>query len=105
MFEGEYVELADAVDAIAERIRALGMPAPGTFQQFMRLSSIKDENGIPRAPDMIRLLVEGHEAVVRTARTVFAQADEAHDEPTCDLMTHRMQIHEKTAWMLRSLLE
>jgi starvation-inducible DNA-binding protein len=105
MFEQHYNELALAVDAVAERIRALGLPAPGTYKQFSSLSSIKEEDGVPKAPDMIRLLVEGHEAVARTARGVFRTAEEANDQPTCDLLTQRMQIHEKTAWMLRSLLE
>ena len=105
MFEQHYNELALAVDAVAERIRALGFPAPGTYRQFASLSSIKEEDGIPKAPDMIRLLVEGHEAVARTARASFTIAADANDQPTCDLLTQRMQIHEKTAWMLRSLLE
>ena len=105
MFEKHYGELALAVDAVAERIRALGFPAPGTYKQFSALSSIKEEDGIPKAQEMIRLLVQGHEAVARTARGAFTTADEANDQPTCDLLTQRMQVHEKTAWMLRSLLE
>jgi starvation-inducible DNA-binding protein len=105
MFEQHYNELALAVDAIAERIRALGFPAPATYRQFSSLSSIKEEDVIPKAQEMIRLLVEGHEAVARTARTAFGIAEAAHDQPTCDLLTQRLQIHEKTAWMLRSLLE
>jgi starvation-inducible DNA-binding protein len=105
MFEQHYNELALAVDAVAERIRALGFTAPGTYRQFAALSSIREEDGIPKAHDMIRLLVEGHEAVARTARGAFVTAEEANDQPTCDLLTQRMQIHEKTAWMLRSLLE
>jgi len=105
MFEQHYMELALAVDGIAERIRALGFPAPGTYRQFAALSSIREEDGIPAAPQMIRLLVDGHEAVARTSRSVFTTASEANDQPTCDLLTQRMQIHEKTAWMLRSLLE
>lgn len=105
MFEQHYTELATAVDSIAERIRALGFPAPGTYRQFVELSSIKEDSGVPKAEDMIRLLVEGHEAVARTARAAFTVADEANDQPTCDLLTQRMQLHEKTAWMLRSLLE
>jgi starvation-inducible DNA-binding protein len=104
MFEQHYGELALAVDAIAERIRALGFPAPGTYKQFAALSSIPEDEGVPRAEEMIRRLVEGHEAVARTARSAFAVADEANDQPTCDLLTQRLQIHEKTAWMLRSLL-
>jgi len=105
MFEQHYNELALAVDAVAERIRALGFNAPGTYRQFTALSSIKEEDGIPKATDMVRLLVEGHEAVARTARRSFTIAEEANDQPTCDLLTQRMQVHEKTAWMLRSLLE
>jgi starvation-inducible DNA-binding protein len=105
MFETHYNELALAVDLIAERIRALGFPAPGTYKQFGALSSIKEEDGVPKADLMIRRLVEGHEAVTRTAREVFKVAEGANDQPTCDLMTQRMQVHEKTAWMLRSLLE
>ena len=105
MFETQYNELALAVDLIAERIRSLGFPAPGTYAEFARLSSIPETSGVPKAQDMIRLLVEGQEAVIRTARTVFPLADQASDEPTADLLTQRMQVHEKTAWMLRSLLE
>jgi starvation-inducible DNA-binding protein len=105
MFETHYNELALAVDLIAERIRALGFPAPGTYVDFGRLSSIPEEQGVPPAQDMIRKLVKGHEAVVRTARTVFPAVEKASDEPTADLLTQRMQVHEKTAWMLRSLLE
>lgn len=104
MFERQYTELAGAVDQIAERIRALGFPAPGTYAEFGRLASIKEEPGMPDAPVMIRQLVDGQEAVVRTARSVFPAVDRAHDEPTADLLTQRMQAHEKTAWMLRSLL-
>lgn len=105
MFEGQYTELALAVDLVAERIRALGYPAPGTYSAYARLTSIKEPEGVPSANDMIRQLVAGQEAVVRTARSIFAVVDEAHDEPTADLLTQRMQIHEKNAWMLRSLLE
>jgi starvation-inducible DNA-binding protein len=105
MFETHYNELALAVDLIAERIRAVGFPAPGTYRQFVELSAIKEDNGVPKAEDMIRRLVEGHETVARTARDVFRAADGANDQPTCDLLTQRMQVHEKTAWMLRSLLE
>lgn len=104
LFETQYSELATAVDEIAERIRALGEPAPGSYKQFAALSSIPEETGIPSAEDMIRQLVEGQEAVARTARSIFPAADEARDEPTADLLTQRMQIHEKNAWMLRSLL-
>lgn len=105
MFETHYTEAALAVDLIAERIRALGFPAPGTYKQYVALSSIKETDGVPAATDMIRLLVEGHEACVKTARSIFPLADAAHDEPTADLLTQRMQLHEKTAWMLRALLE
>jgi len=105
MFEQHYNELALAVDAVAERIRALGFPAPGTYRQFSALSSIKEEDGIPAADAMIRLLVQGHEAVARAARATFSVANEVNDQPTADLMTQRMQVAEKTAWMLRSLLE
>ena len=105
MFETQYTELALAVDLIAERIRALGYPAPGTYSEYVKLSSIPETPGVPKATEMIRLLVEGQEAVVRTARSVFPVVDEVNDEPTADLLTQRMQVHEKTAWMLRSLLE
>ena len=104
MFEGHYTEAAAAVDEIAERIRALGVAAPGTYKQFAALSSIAEEDGVPSAEDMIRQLVVGHETVVRTAREVFPLAEEASDEPSADLLTQRMQLHEKTAWMLRSML-
>ena len=105
MFETQYNELALAVDLIAERIRSLGFPAPGTYKEFAKLSSIKETDGVPTATDMIRLLVEGQEAVARTARSVFPLVDKVNDEPSADLLTQRMQVHEKTAWMLRSLLE
>ncbi|HSC78839.1 MAG TPA: Dps family protein, partial [Chitinolyticbacter sp.] len=105
MFEQQYNELALAVDSIAERIRALGFPAPGTYAEFAKLSSVKEVAGVPGANDMIRILVEGQEAVVRTARSLFPVADEVNDEATADLLTQRLQVHEKTAWMLRSLLE
>ncbi|HSK40279.1 MAG TPA: Dps family protein [Arenibaculum sp.] len=105
MFEQQYTELALAVDQIAERIRALGVAAPGSYKQYSELTSIPEETGTPKADEMIRQLVEGQEAVVRTAREVFPLAEKAADEPTADLLTQRMQIHEKTAWMLRSMLE
>src|SRR5262245_14192595 len=105
MFETQYNELALAVDAIAERIRALGYPAPGSYAEYAKLSSIKEAKGVPAATKMIAELVAGQEAVVRTARKVFPLAEKASDEPTADLLTQRMQTHEKTAWMLRSLLE
>ena len=105
MFETQYTELALAVDAIAERIRSIGFPAPGTYKKYVELSSIKEDEGIPKAEDMIRLLVEGQDAVVRTARSLFPVVEKANDEATADLLTQRIQLHEKTAWMLRSLLE
>ena len=104
MFEAQYNELALAVDLIAERIRALGFPAPGSYREFLKLSTIPEATGSPTAEGMIRQLVEGQEAIVRTARSIFPVVDDAHDEPTADLLTQRMQVHEKTAWMLRSLL-
>jgi starvation-inducible DNA-binding protein len=104
MFETHYNELWIAVDLIAERIRALGFPAPGTYAEFTRLASIKEEPGVPPAEEMIRKIVQGHEAVVRISRSVFAIADKSSDQPTLDLLTQRMQVHEKTAWMLRSML-
>jgi len=104
MFEGQYTELATAVDEIAERIRALGEPAPGSYAQFSELTVISEETGIPAAEDMIRQLVEGQEAIARTARSVFPAAEKAGDEPTADLLTQRIQLHEKNAWMLRSML-
>jgi starvation-inducible DNA-binding protein len=104
MFEVQYNELWTAGDLIAERIRALGLFAPGTYREFASLTSIKEETGVPAAEEMIRLLVEGHETTARTARSVFITAEAAKDAPTADLLTERMQIHEKTAWMLRSLL-
>jgi starvation-inducible DNA-binding protein len=105
MFETQYNELALAVDLIAERIRSLGFPAPGTYAQYAQLSSIKEEEGIPKAHEMIKLLVEGQEAVVRTARSLYPSVEACSDEATADLLTQRIQLHEKTAWMLRSLLE
>lgn len=105
MFEEQYNELALAVDAIAERVRTLGFPAPGTYKEYSQLTSIQEAEGVPTAEDMIKELVAGQEAVVRTARSIFPLADEANDEPTADLLTQRLQIHEKTAWMLRSLLK
>ena len=105
LFETQYTELATAVDEIAERIRALGHFAPGSYKAFGKLASVKEEEGVPAAEDMIRELVIGQETVARTAREVFPIADAANDQPTADLLTQRMQVHEKTAWMLRSLLE
>jgi len=104
MFEGQYTELANAVDEIAERIRALGVKAPGSYTDFAGLTSIKESEGNESATDMIRQLVEGQETVARTARAAFPVASDANDEPTADLLTQRMQLHEKNAWMLRSML-
>ena len=104
MFEGQYTELALAVDLIAERIRALGEPAPGSYSAFAKLATIAEAEGNPSATDMVRILAEDQLAVVRTARSVFPLADAANDEPTADLLTQRMQVHEKTAWMLRANL-
>ncbi|MFC5302057.1 Dps family protein [Azospira restricta] len=105
MFMGQYTEIWNALDLIAERIRSLGYPAPGSYKQFVALSSIPEEEGVPKAKDMIRQLVAGQEAVTRTAREVFAIVDKANDQPSADLLTQRMEVHEKNAWMLRSLLE
>jgi starvation-inducible DNA-binding protein len=105
MFETQYNELWTATDLIAERIRSLGHFAPGTYGEFAKLASIPDTPGQPKAEEMVRLLVDGNEAVVRTARKIFPAVDKASDEPTADLLTQRMQVHEKNAWMLRSLLE
>ena len=104
MFEEHYNELALAVDEIAERIRALGVYAPGTYKAYAELSSISEDDNVPAAEDMIKNLVQAHETVVRTARSVFPVAEAANDEPTADLLTQRMQVSEKTSWMLRSLL-
>jgi starvation-inducible DNA-binding protein len=106
MFMAQYTELWNAVDPIAERIRSLGHPAPGSYAQFGKLSSISDAPAKPpKALEMVRVLVDGHEAVARTARSVFPLAAKADDQPTADLLTQRLDVHEKTAWMLRSLLE
>jgi len=105
MFEQEYTELAMAVDEVAERIRALGHPAPGSYKAYAKLSSIKEADGVPAAGEMVKQLVAGHEAVAKTARSVFPAAEKGNDEVTADLLTQRMQVHEKTAWMLRSLLD
>lgn len=104
-FESQYIELADAVDLIAERVRALGFPAPATYRDFSKLTSIKEPEGVPSANDMVRELVESHEIVIRTARETFSIAEKANDQATVDLLTDRMLTHEKTAWMLRSSLE
>ena len=106
MFMVQYTELWNAVDPIAERIRSLGLAAPGSYAQFGALASIKDAPTLPpKALEMVRILVEGHEAVARTARSIFPLAGKASDEPTSDLLTQRLTVHEQTAWMLRSLLE
>jgi starvation-inducible DNA-binding protein len=106
MFMAQYTELWNAVDPIAERIRSLGSPAPGSYAQFGALASIKDAPvKPPKALEMVKILVDGHEAVARTARSIFPLADAAGDEPTADLLTQRLTVHEQTAWMLRSLLE
>ena len=106
MFMQQYTELWNAVDPIAERIRSLGHPAPGSYAQFGRLSSINDvPETPPKALEMVAILVEGHEAVARTARGIFPLAEKAGDEPTADLLTQRLTVHEQSAWMLRSLLE
>ncbi len=104
MFETQYTELALAVDEIAERIRALGAWAPGSYSEFARLSSVKEPTGVPSAEEMVRDLADDQARVVRTARAIFPLADAAHDEPTADLLTQRMQVHEKTAWMLRAMI-
>ena len=104
LFEQQYMELATAVDEIAERIRALGHPAPGSYRAYADLTEISEENSVPTAEDMLRQLTADQETVVRTARSIFPVVDAAHDEPTADLLTQRMQVHEKNAWMLRSML-
>lgn len=105
MFEEQYTELALAVDVIAERIRSLGANAPGTYQAFAKLTTIEEPEGVPEAKEMIRQLVQGQESVVRTARALFPRVEKVGDEASADLLTQRMQLHEKNAWMLRSLLE
>jgi starvation-inducible DNA-binding protein len=105
MFMGQYTEQWNALDLIAERIRALGHPAPGTYREFSELTSIKEIGGVPNATDMIRHLVAAQEATARTARQLFPVVNAANDQPTADLLTQRLDVHEKTAWMLRSLLE
>ncbi|MBT3070804.1 DNA starvation/stationary phase protection protein [Rhodomicrobium sp. Az07] len=105
MFMEQYTEQWNALDLIAERIRALGFPAPGTYAEFGKLTSIKEVAGVPKALDMVRYLVDAQEATARTARDLFPLLEEANDQPTADLLTQRLDVHEKTAWMLRSLLE
>jgi len=104
LFETQYQELAAAVDEIAERIRALGVKAPGSYSEFAKFASVEEAKGGESAEEMLRQLVLGQEAVVRTAREIFPVVDKSHDEPTADLLTQRMQTHEKNAWMLRSML-
>ncbi|MEW5740348.1 MAG: Dps family protein [Myxococcota bacterium] len=104
MFEAQYNELWTATDLIAERIRSLGLPVRATWSEFSQLSSIPEADGVPEATAMVRELVKGHEAAARTARKVFSRAEKGADESTVDLLTQRLQVHEKTAWMLRSLL-
>ncbi|HQS98874.1 MAG TPA: Dps family protein [Thiobacillus sp.] len=105
MFMQQYTEQWNALDIIAERIRALGHPAPGTYSEFAKLASIKEVAGVPKAMDMIKHLVAAQEATARTARSLFPVVDKANDQPTADVLTQRLEIHEKTAWMLRSLME
>ena len=105
MFMGQYTEQWNALDLIAERIRALGHPAPGTYKEFVKLASIEEVEGVPKATDMIRHLVSAQEATARTARKLFPLVNAANDQPTADLLTQRLEVHQKTAWMLRSLLE
>jgi starvation-inducible DNA-binding protein len=105
MFMDQYTELWNSLDLIAERIRSLGQPAPGTYGQFSKLTSLEEPDGVPKAKEMIKMLVQGHEAVSKTARSIFPVAEDGSDEATLDLLTQRLQVHEKTAWMLRSLLE
>jgi starvation-inducible DNA-binding protein len=105
LFMAQYTEAWNAIDPIAERIRALGHYAPGTYKEYIKLASVKETDGVPKATHMLKLLIEGQEAVARTARTVLPLADGANDQPTLDLLTQRLDIHEKNAWMLRSLLK
>ncbi|MDX9993988.1 MAG: Dps family protein [Rhodocyclaceae bacterium] len=105
MFMAQYTEQWNALDIIAERIRALGHPAPGTYKEFVKLASIKEVDGVPKAEEMLRLLVAAQEATARTARELFPVVDKANDQPTADVLTQRLDVHEKTAWMLRSMLE
>jgi starvation-inducible DNA-binding protein len=105
MFMDQYTEAWNAIDQIAERIRALGHYAPGSYKQYLSLASVKEAEGVPRAEQMVRQLIAGQEAVARTARSVLPLAEGANDQPTLDLLTQRLNIHEKNAWMLRSLLK
>jgi starvation-inducible DNA-binding protein len=105
MFMGQYTELWNALDLIAERIRSLGHFAPGTYGEYAKLTNLKEPKGVPKAKEMIKMLIQGHEAVAKTCRSIFPAAEGGSDEGTLDLLTQRIQLHEKTAWMLRSLLE
>jgi len=105
MFMTQYTEQWNALDVIAERIRALGFPAPGTYKEFASLTAIQEVEGVPKAQEMVKLLVNAHETVARTARGIFSIVEKANDQPTADMLTQRLDVHEKTAWMLRSLLE
>ena len=105
LFMTQYTETWNAIDPIAERIRALGHYAPGTYKEYLKLASVKETDGVPKAEEMVKLLIQGQEAVARTARAVLPVADDANDQPTLDLITQRLDIHEKNAWMLRSLLK
>jgi len=105
MFMTQYTELWNALDLVAERVRALGYPAPATNTELAKLTTVEEVPGVPEAMEMVRILVKGHEAVARTARSVFPSAEKASDESTADLLTQRLQVHEKTAWMLRSMLK
>ena len=105
MFMGQYTEAWNAIDPIAERIRSLGHYAPGSYKQYVKLATVKETEGVPKAAKMIAELIAGQEAVARTARSVLPLADAANDQPTLDLLTQRLDIHEKNAWMLRSLLK
>lgn len=105
MFMQQYTEQWTALDLIAERIRALGHPAPGTYAEYAKLASVKEVAGVPKAMEMVRHLVVAQEATARTARNIFPIVEKANDQPTADLLTQRLDVHEKTAWMLRSLLE
>ena len=104
MFEAQYLELIPAVDSLAERIRALGYPAPGSFTEFSKLSEVSEQTRIPDSGEMIHELIEDHEKLARAAREIFPVAEDATDQATADLVTGRMEVHEKTAWMLRSFL-
>ena len=105
MFMDQYTEAWNAIDLVAERIRSLGHYAPGTYREYLELARVKETPGVPKAGQMVKLLIEGQEAVVKTARELLPLAEEADDQPTLDLLTQRMQVHEKNAWMLRSLLK